>query len=1034
MSAGPVEAERRQVSVVFADLSGFTALAERHDPEDVREVVEEFFALGREAVERWGGRVDQYAGDALMAVFGDRVSREDDTERAVRAALAVRDAAATVRTPLARGSGGGLFLRAHVGVATGLAVTAGGTGPSGVTSPMGDAVNVAARLQGLAEAGQVLVCGTTHRLLGHRVAARALGERPVRGRSGVVDVFAVETGPVTPPPRSRSGHRGRLVGRDTELADLTGAWRRLVTEGVGTSVLVVAEAGGGKSRLLDELADVVERHDGTRWLEGRAGLLGRSAVDGPLREVVSDVAGIGDDDDETTVRDRLTGTVRRLGLAGADVLGPLLRLFAAEDDDEAEQDRESYRRRLTAAMETLLRAEGARGPLVLCLQDLHWAEEATVELVSALTGRLAGTVLVVLDARPGHAVDVLRRAGVRELRLPDLAPDELGELVAARLGSPAAPGLLTLVVERSGGNPFFAEEVLNSLRDADALVEGPDGWHLADGHAADDVPGTVQGVIAARLDLLPASARHCLRVAGVYGREFALDDLLGLGEAAGDPAGLPAALATLVQADLLRDVAPDRFRFKHRLTLEVAWDGLTRARRRALHLAAALSLEQRAGRRPAELAELLGAHYRDAGAVAPAVQHLSTAARGALDRYAVAEADASYRDAYRLLVEQGEPAQRIELLGPLLVSWALVHYYRGTWREADDLLQRHEGEITASPDQAVLGMSLAWRGFSAAIARSALGQAVALLDEAVAIGDRLDHPELLAHACTWRAWALFLAGRHDEALADARRVERVSEELVDARFPRIKSAGAKGLAHIGRGDFDEAARVADWLVGTGARTGSTRATSMGLSVRSLAATLTGDATGGADTGAQAVASATDPIYTDMARLMAVHGMVAAGRLEAARAVHADMVASCTALRLDGLLLAVSSGHAVLRVLEGDLSAGMRQLETSIDRADADGSRFLASLARVYRAAVHARVAVGAARVGPGSVLRNPGFVLRHVLPGRRRARAELTELLRTLPEHGGAGLCVLAAAELERLGPGPSPAPTTSGARTPRGG
>ncbi|WP_380168447.1 ATP-binding protein [Jannaschia sp. R86511] len=1045
----PRGAERRRVSVVFADLSGFTALTEAHDPEDVRTAVEEFFALARDAVERWGGRIDQFAGDGVMAVFGDRVAHEDDAERAARAALAVRDAAPTVQVLRdGRPAPGAPVLSAHVGVATGTTVTAAVTAASGVTSPMGDAVNVAARLQADADDGQVLCCGTTARLLPAHVARTPLGQRRLRGRAGPVEVFAL--GGAAAASATAPARRSALVGRRHELADLRAAWRRLHDGDGGDAVLVVAEAGAGKTRLLEELRGLVvaDRPD-VQWWEGRTEALGATAAHAPLRQVVAAAAGVDDTADEEAVRRRLRLLVDDLDLGREDVLGPLQRLLAAPDAEEEAQDREGFRRRLPLALERLLLTAARRAPVVLCLQDLHRADPSTTQLLTALVPRLRRDVLVVANARPappaasGNGPGTVVLAGARTMALSDLDEHDVARLVASRLGGDVDPDLVRLVHARSGGNPFFAEEVLNRLLDQVGLVNGPQGWTRSDPRAGDGVPDTVEGVIAARLDLLPPDARRCLQQAAVLGREVTTADLLGLGTtvtapddaaaADGPPApgpapvetavetvvqavaDLPGALAVLVAADLLQPAGPARFRFKHVLTQEVARSGLSRPRRRALHLAAARTLAARPGGRRAELAERLGQHYREAGEVEPAVVHLSEAAAGALDRYAVAEADALYAEAYRLLLADGDAARRVRLLGPLLVRWALVHYYRGSWHQATELLVRHDDDLRACPDPAVRGLSLAWRGFSAAIARSAVDEAVALLDEAVATGRATDDAELLATAATWRAWALFLAGRHAEAVADARTVRQVADRLTDPRFPLVKSAGARGLAHIGLGEVEQARQVADWLVDTGSRTGSTRATSMGLCVRSLAALVAGEADVAADTGAQAVAAATDPIYTDMARLMAVHGMVAAGRLEQAGAVHADMVASCTALRLDGLLLAVASADGVLRLQQGRLGEGMRLLEGAITRADADGSRFLACLARVYRAAVHARVATGAAAVPVRAVLRNPGFVARHALPARRRAATELTDLLATLPERGGAGLRGLVHIELVAL-------------------
>ena len=1006
-------AERRRVSVLFADLVDFTAMTERHDPEDVRASVEAFFAMARVTVDAWGGRVDQFLGDGLMAVFGDRIALEDDAERAVRAAVDIRDGTARLPPVIA----GWSSLAVRIGVATGTAVTA--AGASGVTSPLGDPVNIAARLQGVAGPSEVVICEVTRSLVNGVADTAALGPQHLKGKQRPVAAFRVES--VGSGDRSAQvpveGGRSALVGREREMAGLAGAVDDLVEHGRGGQVLVVGQPGVGKTRLFDDLRGALTAPTapslpgGPRvaWFDGRARALGLATPYGPVRDVVAAIAGIDRDHGDAVISERLADLVDGLALAGHDVLGPLLRLFATEDPAEAAIDREGFQGRLANAVETLVTAVAARTPVVLCLQDLHWADPSTIGLMRRIAPRISERVLVLANSRPDAEPDL--GPGVRRLHLADLSEGDVARLVASRLGGSVDPALSRFVCGRSGGNPFFAEEVLNTLLDEGSLVRSPAGWRLGPDARTSQVPGTVQGVIAARLDRLAPASRDCIRQAAVVGREFAVDDLLGM-----DPGtDHGPALRDLERADLVRGVGDGRYEFKHALTLDVVQDGLTKHERRRLHLAAARSIEARVRDRRAEFADVLGSHYHQAGEVEQAVHHLCVAGRRALDRYAIDESDALYGLAYRMTVDEGTPEQRARLLGPLLVQWVLVHYYRGSWRDATDLLAQHEADIDATGDPGVRGMALAWRGFSAAVASADIGESLHLLDQAVAIGEASGRTEVLAHAHSWRAWARFLEGRHAEAVADGERVAELVEGLTDDRYPRIKSAGAIGLAHLGAGRFDECRQAAQWLVETGRATGSTRAESLGLAVLSLAATLTGDPDGGAQLGADAVEAATDPIFRDMARLMAVHGMVAAGRLVEARSVHADMVESCTAHRLDGLLLAVAPAGGVLQVLEGDLSRGMRSVDESIAAADLAGSRFLASMGRVYRAGVRARAATGEVTVPLAVLARNPGFVLRHALPGRRRVAAELVGLVATLPRRGGAGLVPMAEAELARL-------------------
>lgn len=1003
--------QRRRLTVLFADLSGFTAMTQQYEPEDVRSLVESFLVVAREAVETWGGRVDQFLGDGVLAVFGDPMAREDDAERAVRAALDISSATHDLRLPGGRGGP----QTSHIGVATGMAVTADASNALGVTAPLGTVVNLAARLQSLAVADEILVCATTAQLVGRVATVAPIGDQVIKGLEHPVGVHRVvqlrRTDPIV---ASLSAH----VGRVSELETLSAAVESLVTDGCGGVVVVVGEAGAGKSRLFHEiqLASGQRSAPGVIWLEGRGRSTSISTPYAPIIEVIESVAGIEEQHGERELRDHLARLVDRLDLSGDDVIGPLHRLFAIEDLDEAARDREGYQNRLGRAIEALL-TEASRGArTVVCVQDLHWVDPSTITMLRSIVPALRRDVLFLFNSRPSDAAAVIEDC--TEVQLADLDVTAIGDLIESRLGGPADAGLTAMVAERSGGNAFFAEEVLNRLVDEHRLETLDRGWALRSDARHDDVPNTVQGVIAARLDALPLAVRSQLRHAAVFGRDFTTDDLLGL-EPDIDPT---EALAVLVGADLVRpvggtDSAEDavRYEFKHALTLDVVRSSLTKAERQRLHHAAAVSIESRMSGRTIELSDVLGAHYHLAGDVEPAVRHLGIAAQRALDRYAIDEADQLYAIAYRMLVEDADDDERHRHLGSLLIGWVLVHYYRGTWRNATDLLGLHDHDIEASEDTRVVGMALAWQGFSAAIARASIGEALDLLDRAVEIGERADDAEVLAHAHTWRIWARFLGGHHLEALADGARVDELLDRLVDRRYVSIKAAGAIGLAQIGLGRFADARRTAAWLIATGSATGSTRATSMGQSVLCLAATVTGDVESSTTFAFEAVATATDPIYLDFARVIGVHGLVAAGAVSEARVMHTDLVDSCTTLGLDGLILAVSPAYAVMTVLDGNLTVGMSKLDDSIDQADRAGSHLLASFGRVYRASVRARAVTREVSVPLSTVLRNPRFVARHALPARRRSVDELEQLIADLPMQGGAGLRWLVSVELAKL-------------------
>jgi class 3 adenylate cyclase len=1009
------EAERRRISVLFADLTGFTSMTERFEPEVVRTITTDFLRIVTRSVESFGGRIEQYMGDGAMAVFGLPVADEFDAERAVRAARRIVEETAELRYTLV--GSGEASVSSHVGVATGEALTANAAPELGITSPLGDAVNLAARLCSEAGPGEVVVCPVTARLVTGVVHQTSLGARPLKGKEQPVELSRVDAMTEKEPEPARSA----LAGRTAELVRLGAMITDAVERGSGGVCLVRGDAGVGKSRLLTELRE--RRADAIaggrlRWLQVGTNRLGAGTPYKPIVDLVAALGGIDSDDDPPFVRASLDRLVEEGAAGRSDALGALHRLFDVEDATDLAADRETYQERLVAALVAGFEASCLVTPTVVAMEDLHWMDPSTLALVTQLVPRLESTTLFLLTSRRDRCPRLEFAAEVVDL--VDLGVDDLERLVELRLGGPAAPGLVDLVQARTSGNPFFVEEVLSAMVDR-ALVVQTDGiWTIVDPTIAFAVPDTVQGVIASRVDRLSIDARRVVRHASVLGAQFSMAELEALCSESTDETGLEPAVAELVEAELLTSRAPAggadvSLAFKHALILDVVHSGLATPDRRRLHRAAASVLEKRHGGRVHEHADILGLHYEHAGMVEPAVRHLRVAGRRALDRYAVDEANDRYERAYRLLAALAADDPRRRELGPLLTDWVLVHYYRGTWRSATDLLREHADEIEAAGDVAVEAMALAWRGFSMAIAHADVPHALSLLDRAAVLAASVDDAEALAHAHTWRAWVRFFAGRHDDALADGAMVETLLPRLADDRYPRIKSLGAVGLAHIGAGRPDDASSVATQMILIGEETGSTRSSSMGHALLCLRATVRGETDAACQAGMRAVAIANDPIYRDFARLMAIHALVAAGSIDTARRIHTELAASCGPLGLDGILLAAAPADGVLRILEGDLAVGRTTLGESITRCTETGNRFVAALAHTYREIVHARAVTREATVPTRALLRDPRFVVDVATSNRRKVSDRLRRLIAELPAMGGAGLRPLVELELGKL-------------------
>jgi class 3 adenylate cyclase len=568
--------ERKVATMLFADVVGSTALASGRDPEDVRARLERYFAVAREVLDAHGGTVEKFIGDAVLAIFGAPRSHGDDPDRAVRAGLELVDRV------------GELGLGLRVGIATGEVLAA---GPGADLAVAGEAVNAAARVQQGAPAGGVLVDARTAGAC-RAVALEPAGDLEAKGFETPIAVFAATAAP---------GEVGRLlrdtplVGRDDDLALLRLVVRRAFSARAPALVTLVGEAGLGKTRLANELVrTLVQDGTGVRVLEGVSPPYGRGIAFWALAEIVRSAAGTTPDAPAMDVRSALADVLRGRGAPDADEVADGLGLALGAGDDSGTRADDRVRR----AWRRLLAILAGERPLLLVLDDIHWADEGLLDLVEEIAGGLGELPLVavctarpeLLDVRPGWA------GGLRGATAVDLRPlgaDDARALADVLLG-PSGHALADRVAELAGGNPFFTEEVARRLAEA-----------------ADEVlPDTVQGAVAARIDLLPDDEKLVVQRAAVLGATFSEDGLRALLDA--DPAPALRGLARREIVVELSGEGPGIHGFRHQLLRDVAYRSLPRAARAELHERAAEWVAASAGERMAELSELVAFHREQA--------------------------------------------------------------------------------------------------------------------------------------------------------------------------------------------------------------------------------------------------------------------------------------------------------------------------------------------------------------------------------------------------------------------------------------
>jgi ABC-type transport system substrate-binding protein/class 3 adenylate cyclase len=684
--------ERRLVSVLVCDVAGSTAIAEALGPERSKLLFDEVVRLLAEEVRRFEGTVAQLTGDGLYALFGAPLAHEDDPERAVRAALSIQEALSAYAREVEEAYG--VELHARVAVNTGpVVIPASDAPPEVVYNALGDTVNVAARLQEAAGPDGVCVGPETARLVGTRFALESFGALPLKGKAEPVEAFrvtgvALERVPTPATP---------LVGREKELGVLCDVLDGLI-ESRGAIVSVVGEPGIGKTRLASEAR---ARYEGrVRFLEAHCLSYATGVPYAPVRELLRSWLSLGLTDPEARVRLELkAGLASLLGGLSADEAYPFLGgLLGLSLEPEAERRLREYapdsvKRQTHEALVDVVRGLARDGPVCIVFEDIHWADEPTLELLEELfpVADEADVCLVLLRRlEPDHASwDLCEGARRRyrhrylELELEPLPAAECASLARGVAHAALPAELVAALTERSGGNPFFLEEAVRNVLEAGAEA------------TASEIPTVVQEALQARLDRLPAGTREVVSLASVVGRTFTLPLLERL---APRERVLPA-LSELQQLDLVaeerRRPAPE-YRFRHGLVQEAAYGSLTSAGKRALHRKVADALEELTAEEPERAFAALARHYAAADEPRKAAEYLLRAGDAARSVYADEEAIAHYRRALPFLAELGDTGRAREALFKV----ALSHHLAFDFERANAAY----GEAFALPEPAPVRM------------------------------------------------------------------------------------------------------------------------------------------------------------------------------------------------------------------------------------------------------------------------------------------------------------------------------------------
>jgi class 3 adenylate cyclase/tetratricopeptide (TPR) repeat protein len=762
-----LEGERKQVTVLFADLQDSMAMLAGRDPEDARKILDPLLDRMMEAVHRYEGTVNQVMGDGIMALFGAPLAHEDHAVRACYAGLRMLESvnrySATVRADQ------GLDLHIRVGLHSGEVVVRSISNDLHVDyTAVGETTHLAARMEQTAAPGTIRVTAETLRLVEGYVQHRALGRITVKGLRTPVAIYEITGVPPAPSRMHPVAARGltRFVGREGELQRLEEALA-LAGTGRGQIAAVVGEPGVGKSRVCSELVSSAEAR-GWRALRSGAVSYGKTTPYLPVRRLLETHVGLDRQRGPEELAGEVTARLTALDVADEGVRPAILALLGLPGAGTAWEALDPPRRRertLDAVRQVLTRASEV-GPLLVLLEDLQWIDGETQAVLERLVEHLPGLrMLLLVNFRPEYAHGWAGADFFREIRMESLPAEAAQDFLEHLLGGdPSLRPLKAMLVERTEGNPFFLEESVKNLVEAGSLTGVPGDYRVAKPIDGVVIAPSVQAVLAARIDRLAPSQKRVLQAAAVIGKDLRLPWLRGIAD---DPDEVDHHVAALRAADFIHEVPgpiEPLYTFKHALTHEVAYTGILNDRKRVLHGKVVDVIEALHGRRLHEHADHLAHHALSAERWDKAIDHLRAAAAGAYASGAVTECLARYEHALALL----------EHLGPGLEDR----------RRAIDLHLDAYGPL----------FFLGQFERIAALSRRAA-------EWADVVGDR----HRLGRAAVRLAAAAGARGEYRVAIDHARQALQVAEAVADREL-RIAAAHLLGVCHEAQGDYPDAMR------------------------------------------------------------------------------------------------------------------------------------------------------------------------------------------------------------------------------------
>ncbi len=804
--------------------------------------------------------------------------------------------------------------------------------------------------------------------------------------------------------------RSELVGRDEEIKTIKLAISDLYA-GQGSIISIIGDAGTGKSRIVEEIRSTVNRNR-VQWYEGHAYSYSQNIPYFPLADLFGRILRLSKEHSPEEIKHLIETGFQGLAGVRSDIIPYIGSLFSIEYPEIRQISPESWKARLRDSVKVILSEVTSASPTIICLEDLHWADPSSLDLLGEILSEMRQNVLFLCVYRPSFGMESIGvTEGRRDLMLRDLSPSEAQSMMQSLLQTRDVPeALIDFVNSKTEGNPFYIEEVVNSLIESSTLVRENGKWLMGKQLDALSVPSTIQGIILARLDRLDSVSKRTIQEASVMGRIFDLDVLKRITIYGNS---LMTSVDKLESLDLVRarlGRQKTEYVFKHALTQDVVYNGLLKKERQEIHEKIGRVMEDVYHNRLRDFYEPLAFHFRQGCFQHNAIHYLCKAGEKNLKRYALDESHSYYREAYALLADRNDRSREEDILFmDVILDWTVVYYHQGANSMMYDILKKHEDLFLTSGDKARLGMYYVRIG--AAIGRlEKMREAVAYLHKALAIGEEIKDEMIISYACSWLIMYYADLGQMHDAIILGRRVKAMKIYPEDENVFRLTTA-SMAYAYYFQGNAQQAYEAGNMLLEYGRERGSMGCVVHGYTCRAFGHLVRGDYPSAIVCLKEAITAATEPVYGYTAKIMLGLTYVSNNQfLEADEILH-DIKAYHERHGY-GLVGTIGRGlYGIVMITKGNMKEGIETVKAAIELCRQNESRYRYATLNLILAKVYLRMRGGAGKKDYSAITRNLWFLVTTLPFARKLARHHLDEAIRTSQEIGAR--CVLGQAYLE---------------------